>query len=496
MTIRRLLTTATITALSAAAIGAAAPTAAAEDTAPACAPLHLLLANGVGDTSPDVPTDIDGGFGAGIAVPAMTKANAEGKSPLLSRSYVPYKASDVQKQAVVAGQASAVNQLTELSAKCPQQKVFLVGYGSGGQIMSALARDIGAGKGPVKADQIAGVAVFADPTRAAGAAIFANKATAPGVVPGAKTGKDGAEPKVNGIRINSAAAPDGSGVAPVTTGYGSLSSRVANFCSHGDLSCDIPKDAALAKVIAGITAQTSTDTSDPLAILNSAVTAIGSSVLSTTGGFVNDHLSTSSDGKLQINTGGTTVIDRMVKASNPNSNPTDGLTTAITALTKIAGMGINAAVAVGKDVLTASTIAEVGAAMLAGPEAALGALAVKLGSAVVKLVSPANLTSLVTLAFNEISSGVINNAGLVRMALDSSYWQGSRNSGYTTTPVGVGGQTAVTLTANWVAAAAEDIAGAQAAAPKPSAPKATGPVSAAPGQQTPAASTILAGQAN
>ncbi|MFI8977295.1 cutinase family protein [Nocardia asteroides] len=463
---------------------------AAADIMP-CTPLHLLIANGVAETAPDVPTDADGGFGSRVAGPAMGRANGDGRN-LLSRSYVPYKASDTANQAVPAGQVAAISQIDQLTKACPDQKLFLVGHGSGGQIMAAIARDIGAGKGPVKADKVAGVAVFADPTRTTAQPVFAGGATSPSAVPGTKATAD-AELRVTSLRLNTATAADGSGPAPVTnTSMGALAGRTANFCSHGDLSCDIPKDAAMAKVVAGVSQQVSTDLNDPLKIVTSAATAIGSSVIYAGSGLV-DNVKVGSNGKVSVNTSGTTVMDRLVTAANPNAKPQDTITTAVTALTKIAGMGLNAAVAIGKDLLTASSIAEIGAAMLLGPEAALAAVAAKVGGSAIKLISSGTGDGLINLAFKEISDLVTDNAGLVRMALDSSYWQGSRNTGYFTTPVGTAGQTAVDWTADWVVAAAEDLSATKVASEKPK-PTKTGPVAAAPGDAVAVASQILNGQ--
>ncbi|MBF6202164.1 cutinase, partial [Nocardia cyriacigeorgica] len=150
-------------------------------------------------------------------------------------------------------------------------------------------------------------------------------------------------------------------------------------------------------------------------------TAIGSSVIYAGSGLV-DNVKVGSNGKVSVNTSGTTVMDRLVTAANPNAKPQDTITTAVTALTKIAGMGLNAAVAIGKDLLTASSIAEIGAAMLLGPEAALAAVAAKVGGSAIKLISSGTGDGLINLAFKEISDLVTDNAGLVRMALDSSYW--------------------------------------------------------------------------
>ncbi|MFR9753959.1 cutinase family protein [Nocardia sp. 004] len=480
------VTTAVLTATATAAF--AAPEPAPE---PECAGLHLLIANGIGEAAPHTLPDQDTGFGASIAVPAQLAANRD--EPLLSRSYLAYGASDPYAQSVASGTTNATTFLADQVERCPNQRVFLVGIQQGAQVMSTLASDIGTGRGPLPADRVAGVALFSDPGRTAGAPIFLGGRSSPGQLPGVT--KSSVAQK---IRINAAAPADGGGLSVSATprSYGSLSARVASFCVHGDLSCDIPEDAALARVVAGIGARTVQNGSDPIGVLTSVVSSISQSVLYTGASFVNDHLGATSSGQLQINASGPTITDRLVQSANPNLKPDDIVTQALKAVTKIAGMGIGAAIAIGRDVLSPAGIAEIGTALIAGPEAALGVLATKLGGAVLKLIPPVAVGQVAKLAFNELTQGLIDNAGLVRMALDTSYWQNVRTTGYTTVPVGASGQSAVQLVADWVTTAAEDIAGVSAAAEQKADTTKPGPLATVPGQEVLSASEILSGQTN
>ncbi|WP_194838483.1 cutinase family protein [Nocardia sp. XZ_19_369] len=475
-------------------------TANGQQPAPDCAPLHLLLANSTTESTPEAATDRDTGFGAQIATPAQLAVNREGRT-LLSRSYVPYSASETRpsdpaanphSQAVSSGIGNATKLLTDQAQKCPNQKMFLVGYSQGAQIMTSLASDIAAGKGPIPADRVAGVAVFSSPIRAAGSPVFPGGQSSPAKVPGA------AGSSVAHIRIGTAAPPRGGGIAPTKSAVslGGLAARTASFCSHGDLACDTPADAALARVVGGIASQSTTDSTDPIGILTSVGSAVGQSILYTGAKFITDSVSfNSSTGRVEVRAAGPTVMDRLVEASNPNV-PKDGVGEAIKALTKIAGMGISAVISVAKDVLSPSSIGQIAAAGLAGPEAALAMLGTKVAGAAVKLVSPVTVENTVKLAFRELEKGVVDNAGLVSIALDTNYWNTTQqHTSYFNTPIGANGQTPVQLTAEWIAAAAEDLTGAPAKpTTTPAVKPSTGPLLASPDQQVIPAAQILAGR--
>lgn len=478
--------------------------AAAEESPPACTPLHLLIANGTTESAPDAAPDQDTGFGSEIAVPAMLRANHDGKT-VLSRSYLPYsasfggkpgdKAGDPYSQSVANGIANGAKMLDDIARQCPNQKVFLVGFSQGAQVTATLARDIAAGKGPLPADKIAGVALFSDPTREPGTPVFPGSQTSPQRVPGA-TGSS-----VTQVRLGNITPPAGGGIAPSATraAFGSLAGRTASICNHGDLACDTPKDAALARVVANIAGQSKLDIADPIGILTSVGSAVGQSILYTGASFVNDNLSfNSSTGQVEVRPSGPTVMDRLVQYSNPNA-PKDGVGEAIKALTKLAGMGISAVISVAKDIISPASIAQIAAAGAAGPEAALALLGTKLAGAVVKLVSPVTIENTVKLAFRELEQGVVDNAGLVRIAMDTSYWTtAQQHTSYVSTPIGVEGQTAAQLTAEWIASAAEDLSGSSGSttsATTPAKPSLTsGPLLASPDQPVVPASQILSGR--
>jgi hypothetical protein len=466
-----------------------------------CTPLHLLLVNGTTDSSPDAPTDTDGGFFSQVVIPALVEANGDnGKKGVIDRSYVNYSASfggkpgdqskDTYEQSVQMGITNATAMLTDLASKCPDTQVFVGGYSQGAQVASALSREIGAGEGPISADRFAGAALFSDPTRPAGSPVFASSSqTAPAAAPGAKGDS------VESVQVAATATPAGGGIAPETTGersFGKVADRVASFCTAGDLACDTPADAPLARMVANIAGQSSMDTQDPVSILTSVGTALGQSVIYTGASVVNDNINFDSKaGAFTVKDSGTTVLNRMVAYSDPSKRQ-DGISEAVAAVTKIAGMGIAAAVTVAKDVLSPQSIAQIAAAGVAGPQAAIGVLGAKVLNATVKLVPPATIDKTVSLAFNEVKSGFADNKGLAKMATDTAYWDTiAKHGSYTTTPVGTGGQTPVELATDWILALAHDLTGDQVGGNAPRSLDQSGPLLAALGQQSRSATEIL-----
>ena len=466
-----------------------------------CTPLHLLLVNGTTDSSPDAPTDTDGGFFSQVAIPALVEANGDnGKKGVIDRSYVNYSASfggkpgdqskDTYEQSVQMGITNATAMLTDLASKCPDTQVFVGGYSQGAQVASALSREIGAGEGPISADRFAGAALFSDPTRPAGSPVFASSSqTAPAAAPGAKGDS------VESVQVAATATPVGGGIAPETTGersFGKVADRVASFCTAGDLACDTPADAPLARMVANIAGQSSMDTQDPVSILTSVGTALGQSVIYTGASVVNDNINFDSKaGAFTVKDSGTTVLNRMVAYSDPSKRQ-DSISEAVAAVTKIAGMGIAAAVTVAKDVLSPQSIAQIAAAGVAGPQAAIGVLGAKVLNATVKLVPPATIDKTVSLAFNEVKSGFADNKGLAKMATDTAYWDTiAKHGSYTTTPVGTGGQTPVELATDWILALAHDLTGDQVGGNAPRSLDQSGPLLAALGQQSRSATEIL-----
>ena len=78
----------------------------------------------------------------------------------------------------------------------------------------------------------------------------------------------------------------------------------------------------------------------------------------------------------------------------------------------------------------------------------------------VKLVPPTTIDSAVTVAFDEVTRTVDDNAGLAKLVTDTSYWNtAAKHGSYDSVPVGTRGETPVQLTVRWIVALAADLTG-------------------------------------
>ena len=461
------------TAVAATLLAAATAHAAPTTTPPAadgCAPLHLVVVPGTTEIDENSSPDADSGFFSRLTVPAMRDANS-GAEPALDRSYVPYPASfggkpgdrssDTYATSVQTGIDNATTMIGDIAEKCPGTRVFVSGYSQGGQIASEIIREIGAGTGPIDADRFAGGALFSDPTRGQGEPVLGGGDASPAPAPGT----DGAA--VQSVQLAPAVAstpPAGGGIAPdpAEADFGAVADRVASYCTAGDLACDTPANTPAAKMVANIAGQSSMDTRDPVRILTDVSTAVGRSALLTGASVVNDNLDfDSARGQFEVTSAPDTVLGKMAKYSDPTAVGDDeAIDEAVSAVTKIAGMAIGAAITVAKDVITPETIGQLAAVGLTNPPAALGILAAKVGTAAVKLVPPATIDSAVNVAFEEVTRTIDDNAGLAQLVTDTSYWNTAvKHGSYDSVPVGTRGETPVQLTVRWIVALAADLTG-------------------------------------
>lgn len=487
-TVRLLAVTAALTiVVSASGVAAAQPSATPTPSGSAttsrtstdgdCPVLQLLVVPGTTEIDENTSPDTDSGFFSRLTVPAMRDANS-GDGPALDRKYVPYPASFGGKpgdrssvpyaQSVDIGAENTTTMISDIAARCPDSKFFISGYSQGGEAASKVLRAIGAGQGPIPADDLAGGALFSDPTRAEGEDVIAGGGSTPAPAPGT----DGAA--VDTVQLApavAAAAPAGGGIAPTPkiAGFGAVSDRVASYCTAGDLACDTPVDAPAAKLVASIAGQSSMDTRDPVRILTDVSTAVGRTALMTGASVINDNIDFDSKaGRFEVNPSSETVLSKMAKYSDPSATSTDEMIDeAVGAVTKIAGMAIGAAITVAKDVITPETIGQLATVGLTNPPAALGILATKVLSSAVKLVPPATIDSAVDVAFKEVSNTIDENAGLAQLVTDTSYWNtATKHGSYDSVPVGSKGETPVELTVQWIVALAADLTGDQSLADK------------------------------
>ena len=154
-----------------------------------------------------------------------------------------------------------------------------------------------------------------------------------------------------------------------------------------------------------------------------------------------------------------TLSQRLATASDPRT-PLPNVSDALSAIVKVGTIGFNAVKTVIQTVATPTTIAAVATAGAANPLAIVGILGAKLGEAAVTLVPPATQERWVSNAFDAFKSEFSANSQLFEVSSLLKYWDAAKqHTSYGEVAATPTGQPPTTLVANWIAAAARDIAG-------------------------------------
>ena len=442
-----------------------------------CPLVQLVAVNGTTESSKNSETDADTGWMARVVRPVVRAANADGEDRI-ARTYVPYPASfggfvpsedqSSYAKSVTVGIDNGKKLIAETVERCPETKIFVAGYSQGAQVASAIARDIGAGNGPVEPDQFAGAALMSDPTRAMGAPVFQGGASRS--TPGAVPGTEGTSVAAVGVAAG-APVPEGRGISPNTAAadFGAVADRVASFCVPGDLACDTPTDSDLFQVVANIAGQSETG-GDPVQALLNVATVTGQSVLFTAAETISEDISYSDGTGFTIAQAsrGNTTLSRMARYSDPTraQNPADQTAKLIEAGTKLAGMALGASITVAKKTLTLENIAQIALAGAANPAAGAAVLVGQLAVNATDVVTPATVDSGLRRVAGEIEHTVTDTAGLVDMATKTQTWNTIDSHGaYDRIPFSASGQSPAALTQQWVLAAANDLAVAKGMEP-------------------------------
>ena len=442
-----------------------------------CPLVQLVAVNGTTESSKNSETDADTGWMARVVRPVVRAANADGQDRI-ARTYVPYPASfggfvpsedqSSYAKSVTVGIDNGKKLIAEAVERCPETKIFVAGYSQGAQVASAIARDIGAGNGPVEPDQFAGAALMSDPTRAMGAPVFQGGASRS--TPGAVPGTEGTSVAAVGVAAGAPVA-EGRGISPNTAAadFGAVADRVASFCVPGDLACDTPTDSDLFQVVANIAGQSETG-GDPVQALLNVATVTGQSVLFTAAETISEDISYSDATGFTIARAsrGNTTLARMARYSDPTraQNPADQTAMLIEAGTKLAGMALGASITVAKKTLTLENIAQIALAGAANPAAGAAVLVGQLAVNATDVVTPATVDSGLRRVAGEIEHTVTDTAGLVDMATKTQTWNTIDSHGaYDRIPFSASGQSPAALTQQWVLAAANDLAVAKGMEP-------------------------------
>ncbi|MEU4710922.1 cutinase family protein [Nocardia salmonicida] len=237
-----------------------------------CPALFILGVQGTGQSSPTAGPLADTGVVGSLIGPVANAVPA-----LVQRAYIGYDAgfggivpgggADPYVSSVSGARANLDSAARHVAQVCPDTMLAGIGYSQGAQAMASFARDVGAGNGPVAAERVAGIALYANPDRGELEPVFPGR---PGqIVPDPAPGTSGTA--VSTVQVLAAPA-GGAGIATTDDGYGALVGRVADICSDGDLACSAPGQAAVLRLGAQVFAQA--DLTNPLAALNTLGSAL------------------------------------------------------------------------------------------------------------------------------------------------------------------------------------------------------------------------------
>ncbi len=418
-----------------------------------CPALYALGVQGPEESSPDAPATTDTGALGQLFAPMLSSAQG-----LAQRAYIPYGnrgdgSEEPYDQSVATASGRLEDTAAEIVRRCPTTKIAVAGYAQGAAAVAAFAQRVGTGTGKIGADQVAGIALLANPARATDTAVLPGRAgaTTPTAVPGT-TGT-----KVSKIAFTDT-VPGGSGIArtaDTSASFGSLTGRVADFCVAGDITCAAPSEGPLATTVANIAAQS--DLRDPVAAISTIAQALAATVYKTAVGVVNEDVQGNSLDQLSYEPS-KSISQRLAEASNP-ATPLPGPDQALAALMRIGTIALNAVTTVAQAVFTPATITELATVGMTDLLAAIATLGTKLAAAVVELVPPQTGIRLINQAFDAITTNITDNTQLYNIASSTQYSDTSgRHGSYSSTPSTPTGQSPIATAAAWFAAAARDIA--------------------------------------
>lgn len=438
--------------------------ASADPAAPngGCPSLYVLGVQGTGESADDAAVDTDSGMLGSVMRPLLSLAGSK-----VARAYVPYPAGfggavKGGKESYASSVTTAMNRLssmiTQIAAKCDTTEFALTGYSQGAHATANIAKEIGAGKGPIAADRIAGVALFGNPARPTDSPVFPgspDKAT-PDPAPGT-SGKSLAK-----VPAPEPVAVSGGGIGPTDdqqSGYGDLSGRVMDRCAPGDLACAAPADAPVTHLVTNIAGQSSNlDSADPVAALTSIGQALAVTSIKAGVEVVNEDVQGTTLEGLSY-TPQESISRRLATASDPRT-PMPTIPDAINAVVKVGTIGFNAVTTVLRKTFTPDTIGALATVGLANPPAALGILGTKLGAAVVDLVPPVTVNRWANEAFTAVKQNVTDNKELFDVSTMVNYWKTAAAHGsYTNDATTSAGASSTLFVAQWFAALAHDLSG-------------------------------------
>ncbi len=334
---------------------------------------------------------------------------------------------------------SVFDQIGEL---CPGTKVVLMGNAQGAQVASTVSQKIGAGESTFSAQNLVGVALFADPSREDGQV----------------TDNMGA---IGNLDPAVAGGVEGSGVAAVTgqtTATGAAPQNTVSWCLDGDATCGIKKEEPLAVLTA---AGQNIDINDPVRSLAYVSDVLGPAVMLGGVEALADGVEMGSGG-LRINRAESvddTVLGRMASQIEKPVSQSERERRLVAAGQQIGGMALAAGVTVAKKTLTPANIAQIALAGAVSPAAGAGLALTLAGTAALDLVTAETATTTAARVFDEAEAAGLETPDVARAAVQSAVARTVNEQTYRTTPVTKDGLTATQATTSWLADLAGDSTG-------------------------------------
>ncbi len=440
-------------------------------------------------------------------------ATIAGDDLVIGRTYIPYPSSmggayvpvhtldnaKSYEDSVAIGVERMSTVLKELHNQCPDTKAFLVGYSQGAEVASAVARKIGNGEVFPEKD-VAGVALFADPTRDPGTSTVVSGASVPAAVPGTEGEHVSSMSSFTSPELD---RMQGGGLGVNQTGkdFGRLADRTVSWCTDGDLVCDMPVGGALKDLVVG-TAE-GLNITDPEAsiaavsdVLNPAVSLAGPAQVTSpidfgAGGFSttaaskatkrSQRLSGLLDSGLATATGalstgsdialGATSPEDAVAAGGAMGQQAVGAAADVAAdiardvvvgVGMLGGMGFGAGLGIAREMVNPANLAELAAAGASSPETAALVAGRQLQKASTKVLTSKTAVGQSAKVFDQMDVMGLTPEAVSEAAIQS-VTHGSAHMSYPMKPLTSDGGTAVGKTREWITATAADL-GSQTAA--------------------------------
>lgn len=417
-----------------------------------------------------------------VTDPWTTETQVDETTGQMARTYIPYAAgiggafipgvSETEAisydDSMIEGAKNTAAVLQTIATECPETKVFLAGHSQGAQVVSAVARTIGSGASDFPADKIAGVALFSDPTREVASPTMTGGKTGPAPVPGTQGTQVS---QLGDFQSPDAAELDGGGLGVDSTnsdGFGALADRTASWCVPGDLVCDLPISGSLSKLVIN-TAQ-KLDISDPEKSLQAVADTLSPAVVM---GGVNDIETEAIDygqGGFSASATRLPAQQKSLVGSISEQGTREAQTkvdsavigdlgeSVIAGVNQLGGMALGTGISIVKEAVTVDNLAQVAAAGVAGPQAAMGVAAGKLAEASLKILTPETAVGMAEEVFSSVEGLGLSGEGLAQVAVEAA-GHGAAHNAYNSHPATADGRSAIEATVDWTVAASGDLSG-------------------------------------